>query len=55
MEKETDKEDLDREEPNVISSAYLFIFVFNSTLQELCYNAFYYFSQEGDDNNSQNI
>jgi len=47
VEKETDKEDLDREETNVTSSEYLFIFVFNSTLQERCYNAFFIFHKEG--------
>ncbi len=55
MEQETYEEDLDREETNVTSSEYLFIFVFNFTLQELCYNVFYYFSAGGDNNNSQHV
>ncbi len=54
MEKKTDKEDLDREETNVTSSEYLFIFVFNSKLQELL-QCLFYFSQGGDNNNSHHI
>ncbi len=47
MEKETDKEDWDREETNVTSSEYLLIFVFNFTLQDCATMLFISFHLEG--------